>query len=146
MSTRKANSRHWFSAWKKETYVPYWQVWKLERAAGSSIRTAKRERQERDDVASSSSGESRDVRGCGGYSPFNGRDRREFVEAVVADPACVRGPPDRRRDRGTDARHFIKQSGEQHAFRAHGEPGAGRCHIERRGGRSGVHRGTQFVG
>src|ERR1035441_6905916 len=55
MSTRKANSRHWFSTWKKETYVPYWQVWKLEPAAGSSIRTTKRERQERDDVDSSSS-------------------------------------------------------------------------------------------
>src|ERR1019366_1070889 len=107
MSTRKANSRHWFSAWKKETYVPYWQVWKLEPAAGSSIRTTKRERQEKDDVASGSSVRSRVVRGCRGKPVFNGRDRREFVEAVAANPACVRGPPDWWRNRGTDARHLI---------------------------------------
>src|ERR1035441_7023690 len=146
MSTRKANSRHWFSAWKRETYVPYWQVWKLEPAAGSSIRPTKRERQERDDVDSSSSGHSGDIRDCGGYTLFNGRHRREFVEAVAHNPACVRGPPDRRRDRGTDARHLTEQSGGQHALRALGEPGAVRCHLERRGGRPGVHRGAQFVG
>ena len=113
---------------------------------GSSIRTPTHERQERDEwflLVLAGLGMSASA---ADNAPSTAAIEERFVEAVAADSARVRGPPDGRRYRGADARYPVEQPGKQHAFRAHGEPRAGRCHVEGRGGRPGLHRGAHFVG